>query len=208
MFSWWCVQALASCRIRVRMEQAMSGPCPHGIRRDAKSLGYLLVGEKPRVAQSFITALERLMVFDEISDHLPRKESPVTGAMPVLVEDRRNAARRVRLKQRIDLGHDRRARLLQFPCAQWDGQGERSRTPAAEAHICRDGVASVHCDLFDQQTDPAFSLACWCLRIAPQPWEIGGQCQYTPAFLARQGRPLPASPPAAALLTLSDPTTL
>src|SRR2546430_6360367 len=36
-----------------------------------------------------------------------RKESPVTGAMPVLVEDRRNAARRVRLKQRIDLGHDR-----------------------------------------------------------------------------------------------------
>src|SRR5260370_39809693 len=181
MFSWWCVQALASCRIRVRMEQAMSGPCPHGIRRDAQSLGYLLLREKPPVAQSFITTLERLVVFDEISDHLPRKESPVTGAMPVLVEDRRNGARRVSLKQRIDLGHDRRARLLQFPCAQWDGQGERARTPAAEAHMCRDGVASVHCDIFDQQPDHAFSLAWWCLRIAPQPREIGSQCQYTRA---------------------------
>ena len=27
------------------------------------------------------------MIFDEISDHFPRKESPVTGAMPFLVED-------------------------------------------------------------------------------------------------------------------------
>src|SRR5260370_26632020 len=144
MFSWWCVQALASVRIRMRMEQAMSGPCPHGIRRDAKSLGYLLLREKPPVAQSFITALERLMVFDEISDHLPRKESPVTGAMPVLVEDRRNAARRVRLKQRIDLGHDRRARLLHFPCAQRDGQGERSRTPPAQPHIGPKVLPPVH----------------------------------------------------------------
>ena len=105
----------------MRSEQTVSSPCPNRIRRDAKSLGYLLLREEPTLAQSFIATLERFVVFDEISDHLPRKESPVTGAMPVLVEDRRNAAGRVRLKQRIDLGHDRRARLLQFPCAQWDG---------------------------------------------------------------------------------------
>src|SRR5256886_13124218 len=93
MFSCLFVQALASVRIRMRTEQAMSGPCPNRIRRDAESLGYLLLREKPPVAQSFITTLERLVVFDEISDHLPRKESPVTGAMPVLVEDNRKSTR-------------------------------------------------------------------------------------------------------------------
>src|SRR2546430_12449413 len=93
MFSCLFVQALASVRIRMRTEQAMSGPCPNRIRRDAESLGYLLLREKPPVAQSFITTLERLVVFDEISDHLPRKESPVTGAMPVLVEDDRKSTR-------------------------------------------------------------------------------------------------------------------
>jgi hypothetical protein len=101
----------------MRTEQAVSSPCPNRIRRDAKSLGHLLLREKSLIAQSFITTLERFVIFDEIHDHLPRKQLPVAGAMPVLVEYRGNAAGRVRLKQRVDLSHDRRACLLQLPCA-------------------------------------------------------------------------------------------
>src|SRR5215831_14734510 len=105
----------------MRTEQSVSGPCPNRIRCDAKSLGHLLLREESPVAQSFIATLERLVIFDEISDHLASKESPVTGAMPILIKYRRNSARRVRLKQRVDLGQDRGVRLLQLPCAQWDG---------------------------------------------------------------------------------------
>src|SRR5215469_12454017 len=121
IFSRWFVQALASVRIRVRAEQAVSGPCPNRIWRDAESLGHLLLREESLVAQSFITTLERFVIFDEINDHLARKELPVAGAMPVLVEYRSNAAGRVRLKQRVDFGHDRGVRLLQLPGTQWDG---------------------------------------------------------------------------------------
>jgi hypothetical protein len=121
MFSGQFVQALASVRIRMRTEQAVFGPCPNRIRRDAESLGHLLLREESFVAQSFITTLERLVIFDEISDHFPRKESPVTGAMPFLVEDRCNATGRVRLKQCVDLGNDSGVRLLQFPCTWRDG---------------------------------------------------------------------------------------
>ena len=98
-------------------EQPVSSPCPNRIRRDAKSLGHLLLREESLIAQSFITTLERFVIFDEIHDHLPRKESPVAGAMSILIQYRRNAAGRVSLKQRVDLGHGRRACLLQLPCA-------------------------------------------------------------------------------------------
>ena len=104
IFSRWFVQALASVRIRVRTEQAVSSPCPNRIRRNAKSLGHLLLREESLIAQSFITTLEQLVIFDKIDDHLPRKESPVAGAMSILIQYRRNAAGRVRLKQRVDLG--------------------------------------------------------------------------------------------------------
>ncbi len=117
MFSRWFVQALASVRIGVRTEQAVSSPGPNRIRRDAQSLGHLLLREESLIAQSFITTLEQLVIFDKIDNHLPRKESPVAGAMPVLVEDRGNATGGVRFKQRVDLGHDRRACLLQLPGA-------------------------------------------------------------------------------------------
>ena len=115
MCSWRFVQALVSVRIRMRSEQAVSRPCPNRVRRDAKSLGHLLLRQESLIAQSFIATLERIVILDEINDHLPCKQSPVAGAMPVLVEYRRNAAGRVRLQQRVDLGHDRGARLLQFP---------------------------------------------------------------------------------------------
>src|SRR5260370_5721004 len=104
MFSWWFVQALASVRIRVCTEQAVTGPCPNRIRRDAKFLGHLLLREESLVAQSFITTFERRVIFDQISNHLPRKESPVTGAMPVLVEYPSKMAGRGRYKQRVCLG--------------------------------------------------------------------------------------------------------
>lgn len=55
---------------------------------------------------------ERFVILDEISDHLPRKEFPVAGTMPVLVKYRGNAAGRVRLKQLVDFGHDRGICLL------------------------------------------------------------------------------------------------
>jgi hypothetical protein len=186
----------------------MSGPCSNRIRRDAKFLGYLLLRKKPPVAQSFITTLERLIVFDEISDHFPRKESPVTGAMPVLVQDRRNAAGRVTLKQRIDLGQHRRARLLQFPCAQRDREGERSRTAAAEAHVRRDGLASIHCDIFDQQPDHALSLAWRCLRIAPQSREIGRQGLHTCALFGSERRSIGGVLPVTAFLCVLERTQL
>src|SRR5215472_7268435 len=54
IFSQWLVQALASVRIRVRTEQAVSSPCPNRMRRDAKSLGHLLLREESLIAQSFI----------------------------------------------------------------------------------------------------------------------------------------------------------
>jgi hypothetical protein len=208
MFSWWFVQALASVRVQMRIEQAVAGPCPNRSRRDAKSLGHLLLREKPPVTQAVVTALEGRVVFDEIKDHLPRKESPIAGAMPVLVEDRRNAAGRVRLKQRIDLGQHRRARLLQFPCAQRDGEGERSRTAAAEAHLCRDGLASSHCDIFDQQPDHALSLAWRCFRITPQPREIGSQCQHTRALFGSERRSIGGVLPVTAFLCVLERTQL
>ena len=55
---------------------------------------------------------KHLVIFDKIDDHLPRKESPIARVMPVLVEYRRNATGRVRLKQHVDLGHNRGACLL------------------------------------------------------------------------------------------------
>src|SRR2546428_3167474 len=140
MCSRWFVEALVSVRVRMRTEQAVSRPGPNRGRRDAKSLGHLFLRQESLVAQSVIATLERIVILDEINDHLPCKRSPVAGAMPVLVEDRRNAAGCVRFQQRVDLGPDGGARLRQLPRAQGDGQGERSRAPAAEAHMGRDRV--------------------------------------------------------------------
>lgn len=166
-----------SVRVRMRTEQAVSRAGPNRGRRDAKSLGHLFLRQESLVAQSVIATLESIVILDEINDYLPCKRSPVAGAMPVLVEYRRNAAGCVRFQQRVDLGPDGGDRLRQLPRAQGDGQGERSRAPAAEAHMGRDRVLSSHRDIVDQEPDQAFSLAWWGLRIAPQPREIDGQCQ-------------------------------
>ena len=79
-----------SVRIRMRSEQAVSRPCPNRGRRDAKSFGHLVLRQESLVAQSVIAALERIVILDEIDDHLPCKQSSVAGAMPLLVEYRRN----------------------------------------------------------------------------------------------------------------------
>jgi hypothetical protein len=79
MCSRWFVEALVSIRIRMRSEQAVSCPCPNRERRDAKSLGHLLLGQEALAAQSVIATLERIVILDEINDHLPCKQSPVAG---------------------------------------------------------------------------------------------------------------------------------
>ena len=73
MCSGWFVQALLSVGIRMRTEQAVSRPGPDRGRRDAKSLGHLLLRQASPVAQSLIAALERLVILDEINDHLACK---------------------------------------------------------------------------------------------------------------------------------------
>ena len=66
----------------------------------------------------------------------------------------------------------------------------------------------MHCDIFDQQPDHAFSLAWWCFRIAPQSREIGGQGQHSGALFGGERRSIGGVLPLTVFLCILERTQL